>query len=114
MFNWQRRASCAARKAKSGFGDIAHKGETGTGFGSLVGTGSCITPDFAFPYGANFAEVAVNTRTGEIRWINSTPCWTAVHRSTRNWHLGRIYGATLRAIGHSMSEEIIMTPKVTR
>lgn len=72
------------KKGEVSFGDIAHKGETGTGFGSLVGTGSYITPDFAFPYGANFAEVAVNTRTGEIRPINSTPCWTAVHRSIQS------------------------------
>ncbi|WP_106359441.1 molybdopterin-dependent oxidoreductase Mo/Fe-S-binding subunit [Escherichia coli] len=89
------------------FGDIAHKGETGTGFGSLVGTGSYITPDFAFPYGANFAEVAVNTRTGEIRldkFYALLDCGTPVNPELA---LGQIYGATLRAIGHSMSEEII-------
>ncbi|MGS5138652.1 molybdopterin cofactor-binding domain-containing protein, partial [Escherichia coli] len=87
--------------------DIAHKGETGTGFGSLVGTGSYITPDFAFPYGANFAEVAVNTRTGEIRldkFYALLDCGTPVNPELA---LGQIYGATLRAIGHSMSEEII-------
>lgn len=72
------------KKGEVSFGDIAHKGETGTGFGSLVGTASYITPDFAFPYGANFAEVAVNTRTGEIRPTNSTPCWIAVRRSIRS------------------------------
>ncbi|EQC3345124.1 molybdopterin cofactor-binding domain-containing protein, partial [Escherichia coli] len=32
------------KKGEVSFGDIAHKGETGTGFGSLVGTGSYITP----------------------------------------------------------------------
>ncbi len=37
------------KKGEVSFGDIAHKGETGTGFGSLVATGSYITPDFAFP-----------------------------------------------------------------
>lgn len=37
------------KKGEVSFGDIAHKGETGTGFGSLVGTGSYITPDFRFP-----------------------------------------------------------------
>ena len=46
---------------------IAHKSETGTGFGILVGTASYITSELAFPYGANFAEVAVNVRTGQIR-----------------------------------------------
>ncbi|HBK2801094.1 TPA: molybdopterin-dependent oxidoreductase [Escherichia coli] len=95
------------KKGEVSFGDIAHKGETGTGFGSLVGTGSYITPDFAFPYGANFAEVAVNTRTGEIRldkFYALLDCGTPVNPELA---LGQIYGATLRAIGHSMSEEII-------
>ena len=95
------------KKGEVSFGDIAHKGETGTGFGSLVGTGSYITPDFAFPYGANFAEVAVNTRAGEIRldkFYALLDCGTPVNPELA---LGQIYGATLRAIGHSMSEEII-------
>ncbi|HFT3351303.1 TPA: molybdopterin-dependent oxidoreductase Mo/Fe-S-binding subunit [Shigella sonnei] len=95
------------KKGEVSFGDIAHKGETGIGFGSLVGTGSYITPDFAFPYGANFAEVAVNTRTGEIRldkFYALLDCATPVNPELA---LGQIYGATLRAIGHSMSEEII-------
>ncbi|EJM6451107.1 molybdopterin-dependent oxidoreductase Mo/Fe-S-binding subunit [Shigella sonnei] len=95
------------KKGEVSFGDIAHKGETGIGFGSLVGTGSYITPDFAFPYGANFAEVAVNTRTGEIRldkFYALLDCGTPVNPELA---LGQIYGATLRAIGHSMSEEII-------
>jgi putative selenate reductase molybdopterin-binding subunit len=84
MFNWQQPGVVRGKKGEVSFGDIAHKGETGTGFGSLVGTGSYITPDFAFPYGANFAEVAVNTRTVKSAWINSTPCWTAVHRSIQS------------------------------
>ena len=61
----------------------------------------------AFPYGANFAEVAVNTRTGEIRldkFYALLDCGTPVNPELA---LGQIYGATLRAIGHSMSEEII-------
>lgn len=59
------------------------------------------------PYGANFAEVAVNTRTGEIRldkFYALLDCGTPVNPELA---LGQIYGATLRAIGHSMSEEII-------
>ncbi|WDB78089.1 molybdopterin-dependent oxidoreductase Mo/Fe-S-binding subunit [Escherichia albertii] len=95
------------KKGEVSFEEIAHKGETGTGFGSLVGTACYITPDFAFPYGANFAEVAVNTRTGEIRldkFYALLDCGTPVNPELA---LGQIYGATLRAIGHSMSEEII-------
>ncbi|VFT06460.1 selenate reductase subunit YgfN [Escherichia coli] len=107
MFNWQRRASCAARKAKSASGILLIKAKPAPALVPLVGTGSYITPDFAFPYGANFAEVAVNTRTGEIRldkFYALLDCGTPVNPELA---LGQIYGATLRAIGHSMSEEII-------
>lgn len=46
------------KQGEVSYADIAHKAETGTGFGTLVATASYITADFAFPYGANFAEVA--------------------------------------------------------
>ena len=83
------------KKGEVSFGEIAHQGETGTGFGSLVGTACYITPDFAFPYGANFAEVAVNTRTGEIRldkFYALLDCGTPVNPELA---LGQIYGATM-------------------
>lgn len=89
------------------FGEIAHKAETGTGFGTLVATACYITPDFAFPYGANFAEVAVNLRSGEIRlekFYALLDCGTPVNPDLA---LGQIYGASMRAIGHSLTEEIL-------
>ncbi|SPW33737.1 4-hydroxybenzoyl-CoA reductase subunit alpha [Edwardsiella tarda] len=94
------------KRGEVSYADIAHKAETGTGFGTLVATASYITADFAFPYGANFAEVAVNVRTGEIRldkFYALLDCGTPVNPELA---LGQIYGATLRAIGHSMSEAI--------
>lgn len=97
MFNWQRRASCAARKAKLVSGILPIKAKPAPAL-VLVGTGSYITPDFAFPYGANFAEVAVNTRTGEIRldkFYALLDCGTPVNPELA---LGQIYGATLRAM----------------
>ncbi|MFL9709043.1 molybdopterin cofactor-binding domain-containing protein, partial [Aeromonas veronii] len=72
-----------------------------TGFGILVGTASYITSQLAFPYGANFAEVAVNVRTGEIRvdkFYALLDCGTPINPELA---LGQIYGATLRAIGHT-------------
>ncbi len=95
------------KKGEVTYAQIAHKAETGTGFGTLVATACYITPEFAFPYGANFAEVAVNTRTGEIRldkFYALLDCGTPVNPDLA---LGQIYGATLRAIGHSLMEEII-------
>ncbi len=87
-------------------GEIAHKAETGTGFGMLVATATYITPNFAFPFGANFAEVAVNIRTGEIKlnkFYALLDCGTPINPDLA---LGQIYGASMRAIGHSMTEEI--------
>ena len=66
---------------------LAHKAETGTGFGILVGTASHITSELAFPYGANFAEVAVNVRTGQIRldkFYALLDCGTPINRSWRS------------------------------
>ena len=48
------------------FSEIAHHAESGVGSGMLHGKGSFVTDKFAFPYGANFVEVAVDTETGEI------------------------------------------------
>lgn len=86
---------------------IAHRSESGTGFGVLVGTASFVTPKYCFPYGANFAEVAVNVRSGEIRlekFYALLDCGTPVNPELA---LGQIYGASMRAIGHSLTEEIV-------
>ena len=86
---------------------IAHRSESGTGFGVLVGSASFITSKSSFPYGANFAEVAVNVRTGEIRlekFYALLDCGTPVNPELA---LGQVYGATMRAIGHTMTEEIM-------
>ena len=97
-------------KGKNGqvsYFDIAHKAESGTGWGQLLASGCFTTAEFAFPYGANFAEVAVNTRTGEVRldkFHALLDCGTPVNPDLA---LGQIYGASMRAIGHSMTEELI-------
>lgn len=95
------------KRGEVSYGEIAHKAETGTGFGALVASASYISADFAFPYGANFAQVAVNTRTGEIRldkFYALLDCGTPVNPELA---IGQIYGATMRAIGHSLTEEIV-------
>ncbi|MDR2217163.1 selenate reductase molybdenum-binding subunit apoprotein [Yokenella regensburgei] len=95
------------KKGEISYAKIAHEAETGTGFGVLVATACYTSPDFAFPYGANFAEVAVNVRSGEIRlekFYALLDCGTPVNPDLA---LGQIYGASLRAIGHSLMEEII-------
>ncbi len=71
---------------------LAHKAETGTGFGILVGTASYITSELAFPYGANFAEVAVNVRTGQIRLDKFYALLDCGTPSTRSWRSARSTG----------------------
>ncbi|UGA56738.1 molybdopterin-dependent oxidoreductase Mo/Fe-S-binding subunit [Vibrio sp. VB16] len=101
----------ATVEAKDGkqvtYGEIAHQAEGGKGWGQLLTSGSFITSDFAFPYGANFVEVAVNTRSGQIK-LNKfhalLDCGTPINPDLA---LGQIYGASMRAIGHSMTEELM-------
>ena len=95
------------KKGEVSYFDIAHRAESGTGWGQLLASGCFITPLFAFPYGANFTEVAVNVRTGEIKlekFYALLDCGTPINPDLA---LGQIYGASLRAIGHSLTEELI-------
>ncbi|PJE79636.1 putative xanthine dehydrogenase molybdenum-binding subunit XdhA [invertebrate metagenome] len=96
--------SCS--KKTISFGEIAHYAESGTGCGQLMGQGSFITSEFAFPYGANFAEVAVDTRTGKVtlrKFHALLDCGTPINPDLA---LGQVYGASMRAIGHTLQEAI--------
>lgn len=95
------------KKGEVTYFDIAHHAESGTGWGQLLASGCFTTPLFAFPYGANFTEVAVNVRTGEIKlekFHALLDCGTPINPDLA---LGQIYGASMRAIGHSLIEELI-------
>ncbi|WP_241503940.1 molybdopterin-dependent oxidoreductase Mo/Fe-S-binding subunit [Pelagibaculum spongiae] len=83
---------------------IAEYAECGTGPGQLHGKGSFITSEFAFPYGANFVEVGVDTDTGEVelrKFYALLDCGTPINPDQA---LGQIYGASMRAIGHTLFE----------
>ena len=82
--------------------------EKGTGGGQLVASASFTTDDSAFPYGAHFCQVAVNTRTGEVKiqkYYALQDCGTPINPELA---LGQIYGGVLKAIGHSLYEEMIL------
>ena len=88
------------------FCEIAEYAESGTGCGQLMGQGSFITSEFAFPYGANFAEVAVDTQTGKVslrKFHALLDCGIPINPELA---LGQIYGASMRAIGHTLQEAI--------
>jgi putative selenate reductase molybdopterin-binding subunit len=80
--------------------------EKGTGGGQLVASASFTTDDSAFPYGAHFCQVAVNTRTGEVKiqkYYALQDCGTPINPELAQ---GQIYGGVLKAIGHSLYEEM--------
>ena len=82
--------------------------EKGTGGGQLVASASFTTEDSAFPYGAHFCQVAVNTRTGEVKirkYFALQDCGTPINPELAT---GQIHGGVLKAIGHSLYEEMIL------
>lgn len=94
------------KKGQVSYFDIAHKAESGTGWGQLLASGCFTTPEFDFTgtgVNCHFRKV----RTGEIRldkFHALLDCGTPVNPDLA---LGQIYGASMRAIGHSMTEELI-------
>ena len=88
--------------------EISHTATSGTGRGQLVGTGSFTTPNFAVPYGAHFAEVAVNVRTGEIKVRKFYALQDAGTPINPELALCQMYGAVLKSIGHTLYEDMIL------
>ncbi|HNW92481.1 MAG TPA: molybdopterin-dependent oxidoreductase Mo/Fe-S-binding subunit, partial [bacterium] len=96
------------KRGKVTYWDIAHDAETGVGCGALAGIGHFTTDNASFPYGAHFAQVAVNIKTGEVKvqkYYALQDCGTPVNPELA---LGQIYGGALKTIGHSLYEEMIL------
>ena len=87
--------------------DLAHTASQGNGHGALVGTGCFVTGDSAVPYGAHFAQVAVNTRTGEIKVEKFYAIQDAGTPINPEIALCQMYGACLKSIGHTLYEGMI-------
>ncbi len=93
------------------FHEIAHKAESGTGRGHLVGHDSYTTEDTAIPYGAHFCQVAVNTRTGIVKvqkYHAYMDCGTPINPELAE---AQVYGGVLKSIGHTLWEEMKMDGK---
>ena len=96
------------QKGALSFYQVAHKAESGTGSGQLIGQASYTTHDTALPYGAHFCQVAVNTRTGNIklqRYHAYMDCGTPINPEMAE---GQVYGGVLKSIGHTLWEEMKM------
>jgi len=96
------------KKGSLSFEDLARDCFTGEGRGQLMGSASYTTEDAAFPYGAHFCQVAVNTRTGGIKvqkYYALQDCGTPINPELA---LGQIYGGVMKSIGHTLYEEMVL------
>ncbi len=93
---------------KLSYFQLSHDATAGDGRGQLIGTGSFTTPNFAVPYGAHFAEVAVNTRTGEIKVRKFYAVQDAGTPINPELALCQMYGAAMKSIGHTLYEDMVI------
>ncbi len=87
---------------------LSHDALQGDGRGQMIGKGTFVTPNFAVPYGAHFAEVAVNVRTGEIKVNKFYALQDAGTPINPEIALCQMYGAALKSIGHTLYEGMIL------
>jgi putative selenate reductase molybdopterin-binding subunit len=100
-------ATVKGKKSSLSYAEISHASQGGLGRGQLIGFASYTTEHHSFPYGAHFAQVAVNTKTGEVKvqkYYALQDCGTPINPELA---MGQIYGGVLKSIGHSLYEEMI-------
>ena len=93
---------------KLSYFQLSHDATAGDGRGQLIGTGSFTPPNFAVPYGAHFAEVAVNIRTGEIKVRKFFAVQDAGTPINPELALCQMYGAAMKSIGHTLYEDMVL------
>jgi putative selenate reductase molybdopterin-binding subunit len=101
------RGRIVGKKGEMTLAQLAHMSIQGEGHHELSGTGSFKTEHSAFPYGAHFVQAAVNQRTGEVilkKYYAYQDCGTPINPALA---IGQIYGGVMKAVGHSLYEEMI-------
>lgn len=93
---------------KLSYQKLSHDALAGDGTGAIVGTGSFATSNSAIPYGAHFAQVAVNRRTGEIRVQKFYALQDAGTPINPELALCQMYGAAMKSIGHTLYEDMVL------
>ena len=93
------------------YAQLSHAACAGDGRGMMVYHGSFTTTASSVPYGAHFAQVAVNTRTGEIRVQKFYALQDAGTPINPELALCQMYGASLKSIGHTLYEGMILDEK---
>ncbi len=95
------------KKSELTYKDLAWHTQSGEGIGQLIGEGHFTTEDASFPYGAHFAQVAVNTRTGEIKIQKYYALMDAGMPINPELAQGQVFGAVMKSIGHTLYEGLV-------
>jgi len=95
------------KKGELPYKKLAWHTQTGEGIGQLSGEGHFTTDKSAFPYGAHFAQVAVNTRTGAVTVQKYYALMDAGMPINPELAEGQIYGAVVKSIGHTLYEAVV-------
>ena len=90
------------------YGELSHTAISGTGRGQMIAHGSFVTAASSVPYGAHFAQVAVNVKTGEVKVQKFYALQDAGTPINPEVALCQMYGAVMKSIGHSLYEGIIL------
>lgn len=90
------------------YAKLSHDALTGTGRGQVMGHASFTTGHNAIPYGAHFAQVAVNVRTGQVKVQKYYALQDAGTPINPELALCQMYGAALKSIGHSLTEQMLL------
>jgi len=90
------------------YAKLSHDALTGTGRGQVMGKASFTTNHNSIPYGAHFAQVAVNVRTGQIKVQKFYALQDAGTPINPELALCQMYGAVLKSIGHTLYEQMIL------
>ena len=90
------------------YGELSHTAISGSGRGQMVAHGSYVTTASSVPYGAHFAQVAVNVKTGEIKVQKFFALQDAGTPINPEIALCQMYGAVMKSIGHSLYENMVL------
>ncbi len=95
------------KSAELTYAKLAWHTQAGEGQGQLMGFGHFTTDKHAFPYGAHFAQVAVNKRTGAVKVQKYYALQDAGMPINPELAQGQIFGGVLKSIGHTLYEALI-------
>ncbi|MDY0371519.1 MAG: molybdopterin-dependent oxidoreductase Mo/Fe-S-binding subunit [Sphaerochaetaceae bacterium] len=90
------------------YATLIHTAVSGVGRGQLVGYGTFATENAAIPYGAHFAQVAVNVKTGAVKVQKFYALQDAGTPINPELALCQMYGAAQKSIGHTLYEDMVL------